>query len=41
MLYENRDEDWVSAKLILQKGKEDNPKYSILFTYGSDDGEPW
>jgi hypothetical protein len=41
MLYEKGEEDWISAKLILQKGKENNPKFNILFTYGSDSGEPW
>lgn len=30
MLYENGKEDWGSAKLTLQKGKEGNPKYTIL-----------
>ena len=41
MLYENGNEDWVSAKLTLQKGKGSNLKHNILFTYGSDNGEPW
>jgi hypothetical protein len=41
MLYENANEDWVSAKLTLRKEKQDKPKYSILFSYGSDNGEPW
>lgn len=41
MLYESANEDWVSAKLILRKEKERKSKYCILFSYGSDNGEPW
>jgi hypothetical protein len=41
MLYENQDEDWVSAKLILKSEHEGGSRYSILFIYGSDNGQPW
>ena len=34
-------EDWVSAKLILQRGRERDPKYNILFTNGFDNGASW
>jgi hypothetical protein len=40
MLYED-EKNWISAKLLSQKGKEKDFKYNILFTYGSDNGEPW
>lgn len=41
MLYEKEKEGGCSAKLILRKEQEPNPKYNILFAYGSDDGEFW
>ena len=41
MLYENEAGNWVSAKLILKNKAEASPKYSILFTHGSDNGDPW
>jgi hypothetical protein len=41
MLYESGKGAWQKTKLILRKEKEVNPKYSILFSYGSHDGELW
>jgi hypothetical protein len=41
MLYENEKDTWTSAILTLRKEKGLNPKYSILFTYSTDNGEPW
>jgi hypothetical protein len=41
MLYEKGKEDWCAAKLTLRKEKELKPKYSILFTYGADNGDTW
>lgn len=40
-LKETGKDGWQSVKLILQKGLEPSLKYNILFTYGSDTGEPW
>ena len=41
ILHETGKDAWQLAKLTLRKEKEDKPKYSILFSYGSEDGEPW
>lgn len=40
-LHEMGEDAWQKAKLTLRKEKGDEPKYSTLFSYGSDNGEDW
>ena len=41
ILFENSNENWVSAKLFLRKEKLGKSKYNILFVDGSDELDLW
>lgn len=41
ILNETGKDAWQWAKLTLRREKDDKPKYNILFSYGSDEGESW